>query len=568
MINNKILLKIAQLILLVALLNGHSNAQNRIKKIDYEYDLISGNVKQVTYQPNRPDMLIQQYSYDADNRITEVRSSTDGAIFNRDAAYTYYQHGPLARTVLGDNSVQGLDYTYTLQGWLKAVNSNVLDPSKDPGHDGQSKSGAARDVFGFSLGYYANDYNAIGGNNQFLATTAGSGLDAGNSSLYNGNIRHMVTSLTDNTGTQLPVQGNVYRYDQLNRLKQAEMYELNTSTNSFAGASASTKYKENFNYDGNGNIINLTRNGNVGLMDQLTYAYHREGDNKSNNRLLNVTDNVSPTVYSDDIDDQPNFILNDSSTWNYKYDAVGNLIFDKQEEIAEITWNVFGKIKSIHRIDGSAKSDLEFKYDASGNNRIAKIEKHPGELDDPSKWVSTYYVVGAKGETMSVYEKKANIILLKEQYVYGVQRLGTINSDIDLSGPFLPMPNSTPTFQRILGKKQYELTDYLSNVLTVISDKRSAHLNGTIPDHYEAQVISASDYYAFGSPKPGRTIHSDKYRHGFNGMEKDNEIKGNGNSYDFGERIYDPRLARWLAVDMAAKNAPAWTPYRFGFDNP
>lgn len=51
-------------------------------------------------------------------------------------------------------------------------------------------------------------------------------------------------------------------------------------------------------------------------------------------------------------------------------------------------------------------------------------------------------------------------------------------------------------------------------------------------------------------------------------MEKDDEVKGQGNSLNFGARIYDSRLGRWLAVDMAAKSARAWTPYRFGFDNP
>ena len=40
-----------------------------------------------------------------------------------------------------------------------------------------------------------------------------------------------------------------------------------------------------------------------------------------------------------------------------------------------------------------------------------------------------------------------------------------------------------------------------------------------------------------------------KYRYGFNGMEKDDNLKGTGNSYDFGARIYDSRLGRWLAVD-------------------
>jgi len=46
-------------------------------------------------------------------------------------------------------------------------------------------------------------------------------------------------------------------------------------------------------------------------------------------------------------------------------------------------------------------------------------------------------------------------------------------------------------------------------------------------------------------------------------MEKDDELKGNGNSYDFGDRIYDPRIGRWLSIDGFTKKFPWWTPYQF-----
>ena len=37
------------------------------------------------------------------------------------------------------------------------------------------------------------------------------------------------------------------------------------------------------------------------------------------------------------------------------------------------------------------------------------------------------------------------------------------------------------------------------------------------------------------------------YRYGINGMERDNEVKGNGNSYTSYWRQYDPRLGRWMS---------------------
>ncbi|MBT3424521.1 MAG: hypothetical protein HOD63_10470 [Bacteroidetes bacterium] len=43
-----------------------------------------------------------------------------------------------------------------------------------------------------------------------------------------------------------------------------------------------------------------------------------------------------------------------------------------------------------------------------------------------------------------------------------------------------------------------------------------------------------------------RRIIGDTYRFGFNGIEKDNEVFGTGNSYTTMFRQYDPRLGRWF----------------------
>jgi RHS repeat-associated protein len=58
------------------------------------------------------------------------------------------------------------------------------------------------------------------------------------------------------------------------------------------------------------------------------------------------------------------------------------------------------------------------------------------------------------------------------------------------------------------------------------------------------------------------------YRFGFNGIEKDDEIKGSGNSLDFGARIYDSRLGRWLSVDPKQSKYPYESPYCFAGNSP
>src|SRR5690554_6529997 len=56
------------------------------------------------------------------------------------------------------------------------------------------------------------------------------------------------------------------------------------------------------------------------------------------------------------------------------------------------------------------------------------------------------------------------------------------------------------------------------------------------------------------------------YRYGFNGMEKDDNIKGEGNSYTTEFRQYDPRVGRWLSIDPLFADFPWQSPY-VAFDN-
>jgi RHS repeat-associated protein len=85
----------------------------------------------------------------------------------------------------------------------------------------------------------------------------------------------------------------------------------------------------------------------------------------------------------------------------------------------------------------------------------------------------------------------------------------------------------------------------------------------------EAEVVGAQDYYPFGMLMPGRQWDNGmKYRYGFNGKENDRDIKGDGNQQDYGMRIYDPRLGRFLSVDPLTASYPWYTPYQFAGNKP
>jgi RHS repeat-associated protein len=374
------------------------SVKSRFKHITYNYDLISGKVHSVAYQAGKADQWYHRYQYDADNRLTLAETSTDSVIWDKDAEYKYYKHGPLARTLLGEHAVQGVDYAYTLHGWLKGVNSNTLQANRDIGKDGTGylRKHTARDAYGFTLGYFTDntgtgffdgDYKSIG-TTGFEANTAGSPLANNATNMYNGNITHMVTAVGVLMGRNggSPV-ATAYRYDQLNRLKSVQSYNgINIS------GSLQTAWKENFKYDANGNITKLTRYSAIGIMDNLSYNYKA-----GTNQLTHVDETVSNADYKDDIDDQ--------STGNYTYDALGNLTHDVAEEIDSIQWNVYGKIKNIIRTATSKKPSLAFGYDAAGQ-RVIKIVKSSLLQTD---WKTTLYARDAQGNTMATYTKKYSI---------------------------------------------------------------------------------------------------------------------------------------------------------------
>jgi len=121
----------------------------------------------------------------------------------------------------------------------------------------------------------------------------------------------------------------------------------------------------------------------------------------------------------------------------------------------------------------------------------------------------------------------------------------------------------------ITGDKFFKMSNHLGNVLQVVTDNKLPDPDGQNGvDHYVADVVSYSDYYPFGMQMPGRSANISDYRYGLMGMEKDDEIKGEGNSLDFGARIYDPRIDRWLSTDPLARKQPGWSPYKVMLDNP
>ncbi len=543
---------------------------HNLKYTHYVYDLVSGNTNEVHFQPGEADQLSHRYFYDADNRLVQAQSShcaglspfggAGGGVWEKEAKYFYYATGALARSEIGDKQVSGQDYAYTIQGWLKGLNSNYLNPLYDIGKDAQYMDGAlmaknlnanfAADAAGFTLGYFNNDYKPKKANMTYNFETTESynsnsltntingythNGSAVNGNLYNGNISRMVTALYDNNQNMLPSLARAFFYDQLNRIKAVKTFDVaapSTATGSLSvSTTANDNYYEDFSYDFNGNLTSLNRyglnNGTKTKMDEFQYKYLKVNNHLYNNRLMNVNDNTALTNnYTapgyEDIDNQDynttvvigtgDEAIDLQMDVNYEYDNIGNLAKNRQDKIERIEWTVYGKVHKVIRSDNSGKVDLEYIYNPFGQ-RVGKIAKPDGKsvenggTDLPNDWVYTFYELDASGNTMSVYEKShpaqtnTDQLLLNEQYLYGASRVGVYKPGIDL----LTATASTTEAQRVLGKKAYQISNHLGNVLQTISDRK---LNLSTNEYHSAEYFEASAHASTATAYEG--IASDK----------------------------------------------------------
>ncbi|MGN6492810.1 MAG: RHS repeat-associated core domain-containing protein, partial [Agriterribacter sp.] len=303
------------------------------------------------------------------------------------------------------------------------------------------------------------------------------------------------------------------------------------------------------------------------------HYYYTPGTNR-----LEYIDDSATTVYGINID------IKDQSPGNSQYDAIGNLVSSVNRPISGIKWNVYGKIVDIQKtaVGNATANYIYYNYDPSGN-RIGQVTRHNSGINTIYRY--TWYVRDAQGNVIAVYKVadtktvSSGTLQLAEHHMYGSSRLGIINRDIDADQPKHNADNSNNhlgeafliNFTR--GNKFFELTNHLGNVLSTITDNKlptPVQNNPLLIASYSADLVTAIDYSPFGMTLPGRVYnnHWRRYRYGFNGKENDNEVQGEYNELDYGMRVYDPRVGRFLSVDPLTKTFPWYTPYQFAGNKP
>jgi RHS repeat-associated protein len=453
-------------------------------------------------QYSTPIVITDTFEYTQQDRLQTHKQQINQLDEQLITANTYDELGQLiSKNVGGDflslSALQKVDYTYNIRGWLKAIN-DIADITTE------------NDLFAFKINY--NDPSNA-------------------QALFNGNISEIFWK-TDSDNTTRKYE---FQYDHLNRLLEANYSKPDN-------ASTPNNFKEHLNYDKNGNITQLQRNGDLdsnGLLpampiDDLTYTYHPQ----KANQLMKVIDFTnSPQGFKDGT----------NSDDDYSYDDNGNMTVDQNKGITNITYN---HLNLPTEIEFGVTGKIEYLYNATGQ-KVAKI----------------------------VTEGSSNIT----QHDYLAGGFQYKNSALQFFSHAEGYVNATQTRGGYMFNYVFNYTDHLGNI-------RVSY--GIDPSTSTLKIIEENHYYPFGlkhtnynsdkkkfvkfsnddlivlrSPTSSlpATDYTD-YKYKYNGKEYQDEL--GLNMYDYGARNYDPALGRWMNIDPLAETSRRWSPYTSVYNNP
>ncbi len=306
-------------------------------------------------------------------------------------------------------------------------------------------------------------------------------------------------------GSGTAAQTYAFSYDGLGRLTETKRYTGSSTT-------ATNAFTEKgLAYDRNGNITALTRYGTSASSAEDNLAFTLTGNRISS--LTNSGTNGSGVTYT-----------------AFAYDANGNTTHDGRTG-QDLSWNMLNLISGVSATSGGSTTQL------ASYNWFADGSKYSALRADGSGYVY-------KGDL--VYERSAG---------------GTLSLDCVLTtgGRIVANKNSSGT---ITGYTVYHhITDHLGSVRAITNASTG-------------NVVETSDFLPFGtrwsqtagSSSSTLTDASNRWR--YSGKEEQKTINSSLPLIDYGARMYDPTIARWMSMDPMAEKYYPMSPYGYCAGNP
>lgn len=304
----------------------------------------------------------------------------------------------------------------------------------------------------------------------------------------------------------------------------------------------------------------------------------------SGNRLLYISDVVSSTAFTTDIDNQ--------ATNNYKYDKNGSIIKDLQRQFDTLRYDY----RNLPYEVKTAGVLTKYRYDVQGN-RIQKYSPNG---------INYYYLYDVKGRPFVILNGLQEIQMLN---FHGLDHFGYMT--VTYQTTYIPPPPGCEeelSMQQLMGEDStglevpgdstgsgaledstgLDIEEDSTAIATASSGGGGGGCQGTyiteridnryyyLKDHLgtikmtvnsSGTVVSYDDYYPFGGAMQGRSMTgTGDARYKFIGKERDSET-----GLDWLElRGYDQRVARANIVDPKAGEGAlrSWSPYHYSYDNP
>ena len=186
------------------------------------------------------------------------------------------------------------------------------------------------------------------------------------------------------------------------------------------------------------------------------------------------------------------------------YNANGALTSDSGRKISSVTWN---EIDLPQTVTFSTGSTINYYYAADGS-KLREVRA---------------VVAGGSTTTTTIIDWCGDLVLEK------VGSAARAAKRLRLDGGYVDLATGNSA-------RRHFVRDHLGSVRAVVND------TGT--------VLETDDYYPLGGPLPTGTstaLQPEKYQ------GKDWNPAASFNVYDFGARLYDPALGRWLSQDPLAE---------------